>query len=623
MVNSLTIRTTAPGAQQTATDLNNVKTSAQGAGTSLKTSFSGLSSIDNSMGSVNSKLLEMSRNSRLLNRETRGINTFATALDTIAGTNFSGTIQDIKTVAEVADPLKQIGQDVINKIKSLLPGAAAAGASVGAAEGEAEAEAATGPGAVSKFLAKFGIGTGEKVAAAAAAGELEGTAEGEAEGEAAAAAAKGPAAVGAATGAGGILGAAMGVGMMGAIGVAVLELPAILDHLTGQDTTSKFANAGKYAADAFAGSYSPTIKAQYAQIVQDTFNAGGQTEAAGKAGVAQANAWLAQFAPAVVNGTATVAVNAFTGFNEAAKPAAMAAGTDLGVVTAQATIDAAAQALNNANMDAAVAKFADHVGGPLKGSLILKGAEAGAASGNAVAGGLASQAKTVDNSAMAIGNSIVEGLASTKKDVATTMSDLMYAIKHPLELEKEDAQIQAALTSKKLQEGLNSSNPLIKKQAEQTQQKLLDLWQSLNDSAYTDGSKASDSLQTSLSSNYARIKHDASAFVGDMNGIFQNLQTHYTIKVDSSGNAHGGNPGHIPGFASGGRYAANRPRIVGENGPELDVPDHSGVIMPSTGAGSSGSGPMNIAVTVNLSTRSVAAAQQHYATVQAGGPAFR
>jgi len=34
-------------------------------------------------------------------------------------------------------------------------------------------------------------------------------------------------------------------------------------------------------------------------------------------------------------------------------------------------------------------------------------------------------------------------------------------------------------------------------------------------------------------------------------------------------------------FAAGGRYKAGEPRIVGENGPEFDIPDHSGVIVPN------------------------------------------
>jgi len=39
--------------------------------------------------------------------------------------------------------------------------------------------------------------------------------------------------------------------------------------------------------------------------------------------------------------------------------------------------------------------------------------------------------------------------------------------------------------------------------------------------------------------------------------------------------------GKIQYFASGGRYQAGQPRIVGEDGPELDIPDHSGVIIPN------------------------------------------
>jgi hypothetical protein len=44
-------------------------------------------------------------------------------------------------------------------------------------------------------------------------------------------------------------------------------------------------------------------------------------------------------------------------------------------------------------------------------------------------------------------------------------------------------------------------------------------------------------------------------------------------------------PGGLKGFASGGHYQAGEPRIVGERGPELDVPDSGGTIMPKWGVG--------------------------------------
>lgn len=41
------------------------------------------------------------------------------------------------------------------------------------------------------------------------------------------------------------------------------------------------------------------------------------------------------------------------------------------------------------------------------------------------------------------------------------------------------------------------------------------------------------------------------------------------------------NTGGVRQFASGGHYSANQPRIVGEKGIELDIPDHSGTIVPA------------------------------------------
>jgi hypothetical protein len=39
--------------------------------------------------------------------------------------------------------------------------------------------------------------------------------------------------------------------------------------------------------------------------------------------------------------------------------------------------------------------------------------------------------------------------------------------------------------------------------------------------------------------------------------------------------------GRMKAFAAGGRYEAGQPRLIGENGPEIDVPDHGGVVIPN------------------------------------------
>lgn len=51
----------------------------------------------------------------------------------------------------------------------------------------------------------------------------------------------------------------------------------------------------------------------------------------------------------------------------------------------------------------------------------------------------------------------------------------------------------------------------------------------------------------------------------------------------AAGNAAGGHPSGT-GYASGGHYIAGMPRIVGEKGPEWDIPDHSGTIIPNGGS---------------------------------------
>src|SRR4051812_27899998 len=112
MPNAILIRTAAPGAKEAANDLNGVKTSMTGIGTQ-----------SSKLGAVNANLLEMTRSSRLLNREFKGVHAFAGALDTIAGTNLSGTIADIKTVAEVADPLKDLGQKLSTGVEDAVSGA--------------------------------------------------------------------------------------------------------------------------------------------------------------------------------------------------------------------------------------------------------------------------------------------------------------------------------------------------------------------------------------------------------------------------------------------------------------------------------------------------------------------
>jgi hypothetical protein len=103
-------------------------------------------------------------------------------------------------------------------------------------------------------------------------------------------------------------------------------------------------------------------------------------------------------------------------------------------------------------------------------------------------------------------------------------------------------------------------------------------------------------------------KQDLDAIIGEYN-IDINVRTHGTqvTHINSDGSISVGN---IKAFAAGGRYEKGVPRLVGENGPEIDIPDHSGVIVPnlpppaSFPTRSAATGGMVINLTVNAGVAS-------------------
>lgn len=94
---------------------------------------------------------------------------------------------------------------------------------------------------------------------------------------------------------------------------------------------------------------------------------------------------------------------------------------------------------------------------------------------------------------------------------------------------------------------------------------------------------------------------------GDTSGAIQRLIDKYKALAALQGKI-AGSPLTI-GFASkqtrmlaaGGRYEAGQPRIVGEEGPELDIPDHSGTIVPNHKLGSADGTPVGVTLNVNVS----------------------
>jgi hypothetical protein len=191
---------------------------------------------------------------------------------------------------------------------------------------------------------------------------------------------------------------------------------------------------------------------------------------------------------------------------------------------------------------------------------------------------------TYESSARGLGNSIVQGIRSSKDDLRSTMDDLMWAIKHPLALTKRVAGIEAALTSKNLQKGLNSNNPLIRTQAEQTQARLRELWTSLTGIAWDAGSTASTKLETSLSSDYPEIKREATALVNAVNRIYRGINppgqggTSIADVLDNDRQRRRRRRNrHMGGSVQqGGTY------LVGERGPELlTMGSQSGRVTPN------------------------------------------
>lgn len=54
----------------------------------------------------------------------------------------------------------------------------------------------------------------------------------------------------------------------------------------------------------------------------------------------------------------------------------------------------------------------------------------------------------------------------------------------------------------------------------------------------------------------------------------------------------------IPGFAAGGNYSANQPMVVGERGPEMLIPKHSGTVIPNNKMSTGGNQTINISLNV-------------------------
>jgi hypothetical protein len=224
-----------------------------------------------------------------------------------------------------------------------------------------------------------------------------------------------------------------------------------------------------------------------------------------------------------------------------------------------------------------------------------------------------------DKSAQSITGDMVGTLKGAKKDIGSAMDDLIWAMNHPLQLEKDVAKVEAELTSKNLAKGLSSKNTEIKATAEQTKAHLIGIWENLTGRAYTEGDDASTKWRNGLSSNYPAAIAAARNAANTVNAWLDSIKNH--IRVNVSIDTTGQGPTAHGHRALGGPVMAGVPYIVGEKRAELFVPNENGRIVPRLP--DRWNSPTAVAVTVNLSTREFSEQQRHYAVIQTGAPTFR
>jgi hypothetical protein len=128
--------------------------------------------------------------------------------------------------------------------------------------------------------------------------------------------------------------------------------------------------------------------------------------------------------------------------------------------------------------------------------------------------------------------------------------------------------------------------------------RLMEDW-GLVDKQTADLIKSADAYNTKLNDGTTNASNLADQIAGIPTEKTVTVTTVHKV-VNSGGYVPGNNGGNPIWFAKGGDYDAGRPRIVGENGPELDVPDHSGRIIPNDKLGGLGAN-----ITIHLHVNSL------------------
>jgi hypothetical protein len=150
---------------------------------------------------------------------------------------------------------------------------------------------------------------------------------------------------------------------------------------------------------------------------------------------------------------------------------------------------------------------------------------------------------------------------------------------------EQETKLHGILVSKKLRAGMDSSNPEVKAGA-------MFMAKTASDALYTLRADAGK-FSNQAGQNFADHLHDkgpAAYTAGKYLGNKAEAGLKAGWGTPDLGFIVKGGGGKAQVLAAGGRYKAGEPRIVGEKGPEFDIPDHSGMIVPNHKIGSGGSG---------------------------------
>lgn len=183
---------------------------------------------------------------------------------------------------------------------------------------------------------------------------------------------------------------------------------------------------------------------------------------------------------------------------------------------------------------------------------------------------------------------LADALREGRNDWQTELSQFKSDFEDALSPMAEIAQIEGILAGKELADGLRSSDLIVRAEADELVRKLRDRLAVLADQARAEGQRAGEAAARGLISGFGSPVLKA------------------RMRVTK-------NREEAEFLASGGPARANKPYIVGEDGPELFVPNTSGRVIPNdkmtSGVGMPGSGSIRINANVAVSTRDVNTAQ--------------